>query len=173
MPTMRNPYISEAVVNLGSLISKEMTLLYDSMQVSHEKDTMAWRNQWVAIPEICMYLSAQLNYTHMLLQKGTFNLEAIERNLYADGGMMLSERFMIDLGRQIGKQTAHQLMYDIANQAREEGRLFSEVLKENEVIQSRYTPEKVEELLDPHTYIGFAVEQTDKLLQLYRTSRSQ
>ena len=57
MPTMRNPYLSEAVYNLGNLIHNEMNLMYQSMHVSHEKDTIGWRNQWVAIPDICMYLS--------------------------------------------------------------------------------------------------------------------
>lgn len=167
MPTMRNPYMCEAIVNLADLISKEMPLLYDSMRVSHEKDTMAWRNQWVAIPEICMYLSAQLNYAEVTLKKGTFNLAAMERNLDADGGMLLSERVMLDLGQHIGKQTAHQLLHETANEAREKGERFGEVLKQNPVIQRYYSVDQVDALLDPHTYVGLAVEQTEKVLALF------
>lgn len=167
MPTMRNPYISEAIVNLGALISKEMPLLYDSMRVSHEKDTMAWRNQWVAIPEICLYLSAQLNYAEMLVKKGSFNREAMEQNLYQDGGMLLSERLMLALGKHIGKQTAHQLMYDLANEAREKNECFSELVRQNEHVQKYLPVEEGEQLLDPHAYVGLAVEQTEKVLRLF------
>lgn len=167
MPTMRNPYMSEAIVNLAQLIGNEMTLLYGSMRVSHEKDTMAWRNQWVAIPEICMYLSAQLNYAQMTLQKGTFLKENIARNLYADGGMLLSERLMIALSPHIGKQTAHALLYGIANEARNSGRLFSEVLQENTTITAVYTAEEIAALLDPHTYVGVAVSETERILTLF------
>uniref|UniRef100_UPI00403F7373 hypothetical protein n=1 Tax=Candidatus Enterococcus willemsii TaxID=1857215 RepID=UPI00403F7373 len=144
-----------------------MSLLYQAQRVMHEKDTIAWRNIWVALPEMCMYLSAQLNYSYTLLHQGTFQLDQIEKNLYLDGGMKMSERLMMALAPHIGKQSAHQLMYEIANQARIDQVTFNEAVSQNERIQQYYTSNELARLLDPHTYIGAAVEKTEHILKLF------
>ncbi|KAF1304954.1 class-II fumarase/aspartase family protein [Candidatus Enterococcus willemsii] len=167
LPTKRNPYLCEAVVNLGNLVQNQMSLLYQAQRVMHEKDTIAWRNIWVALPEMCMYLSAQLNYSYTLLHQGTFQLDQIEKNLYLDGGMKMSERLMMALAPHIGKQSAHQLMYEIANQARIDQVTFNEAVSQNERIQQYYTSDELAQLLDPHTYIGAAVEKTEHILKLF------
>lgn len=168
LPTKHNPYMCEAVINLGNLVQNQMSLLYEAMRVMHEKDTIGWRNIWVALPEICMYLSAQLNYSYTLLHKGSFKTDNIERNLYLDGGSKMSERLMMDLAQQIGKQSAHHLLYKIANNARQEKISFSEALQKDETIRQYYSSEELTTLLDPHTYIGTAVEQSKKVVALFK-----
>lgn len=80
----------------------------------------------------------------------------------------MSERLMMDLAQQIGKQSAHQLLYQIANNARQEEISFSEALQKDEAIHQYYSSEELTTLLDPHTYIGTAVEQSKKVVALFK-----
>lgn len=168
LPSKQNPYMCEAVVNLGNLVQNQMNLLYEAMRVMMEKDTIGWRNIWVALPEICMYLSAQINYSYTLLQQGTIQTYNIERNLYADGGSKMSERLMMSLAPHIGKLSAHQLLAEIADKARDEAITFNEAVQKNETIQQYYTAKELSNLLDPHTYTGTAVEQTKNVVALFK-----
>lgn len=167
MPTMRNPYLSEAVYNLANLIHNEMNLMYQSMLVSHEKDTIGWRNQWVAIPEITMYLSGQFAYLTAAMQNGTFHLEAIERNLHTEQGMLVSERLMMALSSEIGKSAAHKLIYNIGNESREENTTFEENIRANQAIQKALSDEELDELFNVHTYVGQSEKLGKEILNNY------
>lgn len=167
MPTMRNPYLSEAVYNLGNLIHNEMNLMYQSMHVSHEKDTIGWRNQWVAIPDICMYLSGQLAYLTAALQNGTFHLDAIEKNLHVEGGMIVSERVMMTLSAKLGKGAAHKLIYEIGNESREQRSLFEENVRANETVQDTLSKNELDDLFNVHTYVGKSEVLCHEILERY------
>src|SRR5690625_3241625 len=167
MPTMRNPYLSEAVYNLANLIHNEMNLMYQSMLVSHEKDTIGWQTQWVAIPEITMYLSGQFAYLTAAMQNGTFHLEAIERNLHTEQGMLVSERLMMALSSEIGKSAAHKLIYNIGNESREENTSFEENVRANQAIQKALSDEELDELFNVHTYVGQSEKLGKEILNNY------
>ncbi|GAB7231081.1 class-II fumarase/aspartase family protein [Facklamia hominis] len=165
IPTLRPPYMCEAVINLGQLIGQNMSLMYQSSRLTHEKDTIAWRNQWVVLPEMCLYLSAQLNYVQALLKFGHFDLEKMEANLSVKGGELLSERIMFKLGDKIGKEAAHEVLYQIINQAREANLSFEGTLRADTRIQALVSSQELDQLLDPHTYIGTAVAKTQAVIQ--------
>lgn len=168
MPTMHNPYLTEAVSNLAQLIHQEMPLMYQSMIVQHEKDTMSWRHQWVAIPNIHLYLSGMFNYLTAALKGGTFNLDAIAHNLKADGGMLMSEPLMNRLAQDIGKKKAHTLMYELGNQARETKRPFEELVREDESIGQYLSASEIDQHLDPVNYTGHSKKIFQQIMQRYQ-----
>ena len=61
---------------------------------------------------------------------------------------------MLELGKEMGRQRAHDAVYDAAQASAVEGRPFRETLAEVEDIASRLTPERIESLLDPAGYTG-------------------
>lgn len=167
MPTMRNPYLSEAVLNLANLIHNEMNLMYQSMIVSHEKDTIAWRNQWVAVPEINMYLSGQFAYLIPALQNGSFNLEAIEKNLHIENGMLVSERIMMALAPKMSKEKTHKLLYELGNISRNENTSFEKNVRLHPEIHNNLTKEELDDLFDVHTYTGQSRELLEEVLDRF------
>ena len=46
----------------------------------------------------------------------------------------------------------------------EEGMTLAEVLSEEETVAGHLSDDEIQRLLDPHHYIGTAVEQVDRLL---------
>ena len=173
IPTLRPPYICEAIINLSGLISQSMALMYQSSRLTHEKDTIAWRNQWVALPEICMYLSAQLNYTQALLKAGQFNEDKIAANLELKHGELLSEHVMFQLGGKIGKEKAHQVLYEVINRAKAHHSHFDEELVQDPTMLSHFTVDEIKHMLNPHHYLGQTLVKTEAVIQAVEASRAE
>jgi 3-carboxy-cis,cis-muconate cycloisomerase len=74
---------------------------------------------------------------------------------------------MMGLGKKIGRQYAHDLVYDICRKAAAEGpggKKLIEFLWENEEIRRAMGREELEELCEPANYLGLSVEMTDRVL---------
>lgn len=61
---------------------------------------------------------------------------------------------MLELGKQIGRQRAHDAVYDAAQASVTQERSFRELLAEDPHVSSRLQPAQVEALLDPVQYTG-------------------
>ena len=61
---------------------------------------------------------------------------------------------MLELGKQIGRQRAHDAVYDAAQASVTQERPFRELLAEDPQVSSRLQPAQVEALLDPAKYTG-------------------
>ncbi len=62
------------------------------MHVEHERDAMSWRSEWIALPEISIYLSAQLQNALAILSGLTVNKVRMAANLQIQDGLLLSEK---------------------------------------------------------------------------------
>ena len=86
----------------------------------------------------------------------------MRQNVELSGGLIMSEAIMLELGRDIGRQQAHDVVYDAAQASVNEGRPFGDLLAESEDVTSRLSAQQIAELLDPTRYTGicdiFAVE---------------
>ena len=69
---------------------------------------------------------------------------------------------MLELAKRIGRQRAHDVVYDAAQATVTERRAFQELLGEDERVRAHVTTAQMSELLDPARYIGlceqFAVD---------------
>ncbi len=61
---------------------------------------------------------------------------------------------MLELGRQIGRQQAHDAVYEAAQASFIEGKSFADCLAEEPDVSARMTPEQIQALLDPTAYTG-------------------
>ncbi len=165
MPHKRNPAALEGLASLTKPIFHSVALVHESLMVEHERDAMSWRAEWIALPEICIYLSAQLSIAKNVLKGLVVKPENMLRNLNLQGGLILSEKVMFDLAKAMGKQTAHKLVYQISMDAIEKGRSFEEELIENSEVNSVLTVSESEELLKPENYLGLAPEKVDQVLE--------
>ncbi|GAB7140945.1 adenylosuccinate lyase [Deferribacterales bacterium RsTz2092] len=164
MPHKRNPALFEGLASLTAPILKDVSLIYGSMNMEHEREAISWRLEWLALPEINIYLSAQLQLAISLLPNIQVNADNMLKNLNLLNGLMLSERIMLELGHTVGKQTAHELVYDGAMKSHEQKRPFKDVLLENPRIKATITADKLDELLDPRKYLGGALQKVDEVI---------
>ena len=63
--------------------------------------------------------------------------DRMRRNLDLSGGLIMSEALMLELGRRIGRQRAHDAIYDAAQASVVEVRPFTETLAEVEDVREK------------------------------------
>lgn len=165
MPHKRNPAALEGMASLTSPIFKSVALIHESMRVEHERDAMSWRAEWIALPEMNIYLSAQLQIGLSILRGMKVNAEQMLKNLELQNGLLLSEKVMFELGKRLGKQSSHSLVYECSMKAFEEARSFKDVLLENPIIKKEFNESEITEWLVPQNYLGSAPDKVDIVIR--------
>ncbi|MCK4781162.1 MAG: adenylosuccinate lyase, partial [Candidatus Lokiarchaeota archaeon] len=98
-----------------------------------------------------------------------FNEIKIEENLNLTKGACLTEKFMVQLVKKgIGRQEGHEILRQTSIRARNENLYMKDILFENNQIKERFTKKELEEIFDPHKYIGKAVEQVENLIEFLK-----
>jgi 3-carboxy-cis,cis-muconate cycloisomerase len=82
----------------------------------------------------------------------------MRRNLNLGGGLIMAEAVMLELGLALGRQHAHDVVYDAAQTAFLEDRAFATVLAADQRVAAHLSPAAIEKLLDPGAYIGLCGE---------------
>jgi 3-carboxy-cis,cis-muconate cycloisomerase len=80
----------------------------------------------------------------------------------------VSEAVMMALGPHIGRQYAHDLVYDICRQVIATGRPLVDLLGENKEIARHFDRAALEGLCDPANYLGEAGAMVDRVLAMRR-----
>ena len=120
----------------------------------HEADGTTSRMMDRALDDACVLTGDILHNLIALFTGIQVFPERMRQNLDLSGGLIMSEAIMLELGEQIGRQQAHDAVYDAAQASVIQDRPFRETLAEVREISSRLTPEQLEALLDPTGYTG-------------------
>jgi adenylosuccinate lyase len=94
----------------------------------------------------------------------------MRRNLDMLGGFLLSERVMFVLSEEVGKQTAHDVVYEASMHGIEHGVAFEQALMQDKRVAVALKPEELRKALDPTTYVGHAPQIVDQVLAQTRAS---
>ncbi|MBV9555901.1 MAG: hypothetical protein JO254_02370 [Pseudolabrys sp.] len=94
------------------------------------------------------------------------NEKKMKENLGITKGLIVSEAVMMGLGPYLGRNYAHDLVYDICRQVVTTGRPLNELLAENKEISKHLSRKQIDELCDPANYLGVAGEMVDRALKL-------
>src|SRR5205807_1171575 len=114
MPHKRNPVVCEGVLAVGRALRASVALMQEALVVEHERDASTWRLEWKAMPECCLMTGAMLAQMKYVLGGLEVHADKMRRNLDALGGFLMSERVMFALADKVGKQSAHELVYDVS-----------------------------------------------------------
>jgi 3-carboxy-cis,cis-muconate cycloisomerase len=78
--------------------------------------------------------------------------------------MVVSEAVMMGLGPHLGRQRAHDLIYDICRKVAASGEPLVELLAQDAEIARHLTRAELEKMCDPGKYLGLAGDMVDKVL---------
>lgn len=164
MPQKRNPALIEGVASLTQPIFSDVSLMLQSMLIDGERDAIHWRNEWVALPEITSYLDAQLVQLTYILSELEVNTVQMRKNLDIQGSLPYSERIMFKLGKVIGKQTAHELVYQAAMKAIENHDDFISLLYQEPTVSTHFSKETIQSWIVPENNIGESLAKVDDVV---------
>jgi adenylosuccinate lyase len=165
MPHKRNPSTCEAVVGVSRALRYNAALAVEGMVIEHERDGSSWRAEWKAVPESCLMIGAMLAMMKYVLEGLEVDAGQMRENLDRLGGFLLSERVMFALSGKVGKQTAHELVYEASMHGIEKGVTFERSLMENKRVRDALSADELRATLDPTTYVGHAPEIVDRVVQ--------
>jgi adenylosuccinate lyase len=77
---------------------------------------------------------------------------------------------MFELSEKVGKQTAHELVYEASMHGLSHGVSFEQALMRDRRVSAALEPEELRKALDPTTYVGLAPEIVDEVLEQTRKS---
>ena len=154
MPQKRNPKRSQRIIANAAKIRVFVPLAFESMQEEHEADASGDQMINAAIDEVCVITNEIILGLIDLFDGVNLYPERMRRNLDLSGGLIMSEQIMLELGKEIGRQRAHDVVYDAAQKSVNEGRSFLDTLAEEEDVVARLSKDQIAELLDPENYMG-------------------
>jgi adenylosuccinate lyase len=77
----------------------------------------------------------------------------------------MAERVMSELTRRgMGRQTAYTLVRSCSVEANKKGKGLKEIISDNEEIRKYLSLEEIADIMDPHTYLGSALEIVNNVL---------
>ena len=165
MPHKRNPATVELAIGLSRLIRAQQVAITDAAFQEHERYSALLRIELAAVPEMMIYSGALLSKMRTVLEKLEVFPTRMRQNLDLLGGLLLSEKIMLALGEKIGKQTAHEVVYEIAMSSFEKEIPFKEALMSDQRVSNHLDEEEIVELLNPEAYIGESEEIVDNVLE--------
>jgi adenylosuccinate lyase len=164
MPHKRNPIKSEQICGLSRIVRAQVVPAMEDMSLWDERDLTNSSAERVIFPEAFVLTDHLLNLASRVLSGLRLRPENIEKNLSMLHGLNMAENVMVELAKRgVGRQQAHEIMRLSSMKAFEEGRDLAEVLMEEKVVTDNLLPLEIKNLLDPHKYIGTAVEQVERL----------
>lgn len=164
MPHKRNPMICESILTMARLTRRQSTTAIDAMLHEHERDWSSFQMEWAYLPELCVMAHGALLLTHRVISGLIVYPDNMLRNLEVTHGSLLAERVMLALGKFIGRQHAHDVVYEAAMHAFEHRTPMGKVLKQNAAITQHLSDTEIDRLLDPAEYTGLAGEYVDRVL---------
>jgi len=168
MPQKRNPISSVYITALTAVVRQQVAALLEAMVEDHERATGPWEIEWIVLPEIFCFAAGALAQTEFVLKGVQVDAKKMRANLDLTKGLIVSEAVMMGLGPYLGRQYAHDLVYDICRQVVATGRPLVELLAENAEIAKHLDRRALEKLCDPANYLGEAGAMVDRVLATTR-----
>jgi 3-carboxy-cis,cis-muconate cycloisomerase len=156
MPQKRNPISSELMFAAAKMLRERAALMLDGMMHDFERATGPWHLEWSAVPESFLLAASALHQANFMLRGLHVDTARMRRNLDLTGGLIVAEAVMMGLAPALGRQHAHDVVYDACRVAIEESRTLYDVLSANAAIRERFDDAQLRVLTDPSKYLGAA-----------------
>ena len=169
MPHKRNPHKSERICSLARILKSNIIPALDNIVLEDERDLTNSANERIIFSENFILLDYMIIQLTKNIEEVEFDEIKIEENLNLTKGAFLSEKVMVNLVKKgIGRQKGHEILRNATIKAKQENRILKEILIENPNIAEVFTKTEIDDLLNPHKYLGKAVEQTENILKFLK-----
>jgi len=164
MPQKRNPISSCYIHAAISVVRQHAAALMDAMVADHERSTGPWEIEWIVLPEAFCLMAGALKQTRAVLEGLEVDAAAMRRNIDLTGGLVMSEAVMMGLGPFIGREYAHDLVYDLCRESLAKKVPLIDLLAAHPQIARHVDRAALERMLDPANYLGQSGVMVDRVL---------
>jgi 3-carboxy-cis,cis-muconate cycloisomerase len=168
MPQKRNPISSCYIHAAISVVRQHAAALMDAMVADHERSTGPWEIEWIVLPEAFCLIAGALKQSRTVLEGLEVDAAAMRRNIDMTGGLVMSEAVMMGLGRYIGREYAHDLVYDLCRESIATKTPLIDLLAAHAEIKRHVGRAELEAMLDPANYLGQSGLMVDRVIEKMR-----
>jgi len=164
MPQKRNPISSCYIHAQISVLRQHAAAMLDAMVADHERSTGPWEIEWIVLPEAFCLLAGALAQSRAVIEGLEVDTKRMRANLDMTHGLVVSEAVMMGLAPYIGREYAHDLVYDICRVAIRDERPLLDLLAENAEITKHVSRDQLAAMCDPAAYLGQSGVMVDRVL---------
>ncbi len=164
MPQKRNPVSCELMVVAARAMRQHVAQMLDGMLQDHERASGAWHLEWLTMPQAFITTAGSLSQARELLDGLEVDTDRMRANLDITSGMIVSEAVMMGLAPHMGRQVAHDVVYDACRDAVQQNKSLYEILSKMAQITDALPDEEIRAMCDPANYTGLAGEMVDRML---------
>src|SRR3569623_1432510 len=143
-------------------------LMLDAMVQDFERATGPWHAERMAIPESFVLTAGALAQAKFALGGLSVDHDRMAANLDLSRGLIVAEAVMMGLAPQLGRQQAHDIVYDACRLANEQRLSLADALAANPQVAARIDRATIDRLTSPGNYLGLAPEMVDRVLAATR-----
>ena len=170
MPQKKNPRGPGDLLEYSRIIPRLSEIVLDDMINSFERDGEKSDDE---LKQISIVTEQMLDRAKPLIKELKVNKQKMRDNLDLTNGLILSQRLTFYLADKIGKNTANELMHDVAKYALENNLTLEEAALQNSIISKNITKSELKNILNPETYIGLAVKQAQLIIEDIENKRTK
>ena len=164
MPQKRNPISSEVMLACSKLLREHHSSMLDAMVLDHERATGQWHVEWYTLPNAFIISSACLSSAKYLLEGLEISVDNMKDNMNKTNGLIVAESVMMSLAPHIGRQVAHDIVYECCRDSLKNKTPFIDALLSQASISNIFNRSKLLEIVDPANYLGAAPAMAQRLL---------
>jgi 3-carboxy-cis,cis-muconate cycloisomerase len=157
MPHKRNPQLSDDCITISAQIRAVVPLALEGMLQDHEVSGAYTAMLDDAVERACVLAGDLLVRLQVILAGLELDEGRMRANLDLTGGLISSEAVMLALGRSVGRQAAHEIVYQAARAAGPD-LSFAQVLQRDHRVSEHVSAAELKTLLDPTTHQGLSAD---------------
>jgi 3-carboxy-cis,cis-muconate cycloisomerase len=166
MPQKRNPISSELMLAASKAVRQHAGLMLDAMVQDFERATGPWHAEWIAIPESFILTAGALHQAKFALGGLVVDEAKMLSNLGISKGLIAAEAVMMGLAPALGRQVAHDVVYDACRSVNETGGTLADALAAIPEVTVHLDRAAIDGLTDPARYLGLSPQMVDQALAL-------
>ena len=168
MPQKRNPKLCQDIIAAAAEVRAMVPLALEAMMTEHEADRTTSVMMDAAEARACVAMGDILARLTAVLSGLALDPERMRANLDLGHGLIMAEALMLDLGKAIGRQHAHDVIYDAAQAAFTDNKPFSDLLSADPRVTAHMDRAAIQGLLDPTAYTGLCADMAREQAGLAR-----
>lgn len=164
MPQKRNPISSELILAAAKAVRQSAGLMLDALVQDFERATGPWQAEWIALPQAFLLTGGALHQAKFMLGGLIVDEARMRKNLDMTHGLIVAEAVMMGLAPHLGRNEAHDVVYDACRAVAEKGGSLAEALAKVPEVTQHLDRKALDRLTDPSNYLGAAREMVDRVL---------
>jgi adenylosuccinate lyase len=168
LPHKRNPEACEQAVVLARLTASLVPAAMAAMSGDNERDSRSLRLEWAVLPEASHYTLSGCEIVRTTLNGLIVHSDRMRENVQVVADQVATERLMMALGQRVGKQTAHELVYELSQAGRRDGAALADLVRADSV-GALLDAEELAGIFDPSSYLGRSEQLTMRAVERARS----